>query len=820
MGSLLQDLRYGLRMLGKSPGFTAVALISLALGIGANVTIFTLLNAVFLRQIPVQDIGSLVSLFTTDAKNTGRFLDFMPMSVPNFRDFHDQGEVFSSLVASTGVPVSITGGTGDPEQIFGQLVSGSYFDTLGVKLPVGRGFLSEEDSAPGAHPVAVLSHRFWQRRFASDTSLIGGTVRLNGRVYTIVGIAPLGFRGTAAFGGPDVWIPLMQHGDFLPRDDWFDSRRALLVNVLGRLKPGVTPGQAASSLKTIAARLEKDYPNDNLKRSVNLVPLAQSVIDPNQRDVFVRAGALLMTVVSLVLLIACANLANLLLARATARRREVAIRLSLGAGRGRLIRQLLTESILLAFLGGAAGLATAVWGRDLLWKFRPPFFAPGDLDLQLDGRVLLFTLALALLTGLLFGLVPALHGSRPDLASDLKERTSQQGQPNRRFSARRALVMSQVALSLVALIGSGLFLRSLASAQRIDPGFDVERLAVLNVNVAGQGYEQPRGKEFYRLLIERVSSVPGVEATALSSLPPFALGFLRSVFPEGLEASPDRSGILVPLNTVSTGYFRVAGIPILRGRDFAPSDRDGAPHVAIINETMAKRFWPGDDPLGKRFHFHGEDFWHEVIGLAKDSKYLTVGEDPTPFLYLPLDQHYEPALTVFARARRAPESILPTLRAEVQSLDRNMPLTGVDTARDLLSQGVWPARMGASLLATFGGLALLLAAVGIYGVTTYSVSQRTQEIGIRMAMGASPRDVLRLILRQGMVPVLLGVAAGLAAAAVLSRLVSGLLLGVSSTDPVTFTVVPAMLAAVALLANYLPARRATRVDPAVTLRCE
>jgi predicted permease len=821
MNTLLQDVRYGLRLLRKSPGFTAVGILSLALGIGANTTIFTLLNAVFLQPLPVKDLGSLVSVFTTDAKNTGRFLDFMPMSNPNYRDYREQCDAFSDLIATSGVPVSVMGGKGDPELAFGMLVTGNYFDALGVRFTHGRGFLAEEDSTPGGHPVAILSDGFWRRRFGGDDSLLGKTLSLSGKTYTVVGIAPAGFKGTQAFGGPDLWIPVAQHADFLPRDEWYESRRALLFNVLGRLKPGVKLEQATASMKAIAARLEKEYPDDNLKRSINLVPLAQSLIDPNQRGLFLNAGGLLMTVVGLVLLIASANLANLLLARASARRKEVAIRLSLGAGRWRLVRQLLTESLLLSLMGGAAGLALAAWGRDLLWRFRPPFLGPNDLNLALDGRVLLFTLLLSIATGVLFGLAPAIRSSRPDLALDLKERTTLAGHHIRRFSARNLLVMSQVALSLVALVGSGLFLRSLFAAQRIDPGFDAEKLVVISMDVAGQGYDQPRGEEYYRQMLERVASVPGVEAASLATNQPFGGGFMRSVFPEGLDGNTERSGILVMMDTISPGHLKAAGIPLVRGRDFSSVDREGAPPVVIVNETMAKKFWPNEDAVGKRFHFHGEpQVWNEVVGIARDSKYITLGEDPMPMMYVAVNQHYESARTLFVRSSGDPDRLVGLVRPQVQALDKNLPLTNVGTVRERMAQALWAARMGAGLLAIFGALAVILAAMGIYGVLMYSVSQRTQEIGIRMAMGARPGDVLSLVLRQGMVPVLLGMALGLAASAGLTRLVSGLVTGVGAFDPVTFIGVSLLLTVVALVASWVPARRAARVDPLIALRSE
>jgi predicted permease len=528
-----------------------------------------------------------------------------------------------------------------------------------------------------------------------------------------------------------------------------------------------------------------------------------------------------MTVVGLVLLIACANVANLLLARTAARSREIAVRLSLGASRGRLLRQLLTESLLLSVLGGAGGVLLGLWGRDLLWANRPTQLPAAALELALDGRVLAFTIGLSVLTGMLFGLAPALQASRPDLVSSLKDRAGEPVTAHRRFGMRGALVVAQVALSLVSLVGAGLFLRSLGNTQRIDLGFAADRLVTLGFNLGAQGYSEARGREYERQVLDRVRALPGVEsATLATNTPLFGGGILRSVFPEDAEPGSKRSGILVQVDTVAAGYFKTLGIPIVRGRDFNDFDRPGSPQVVVINETMAKRFWPDQDPLGKRFKFHGATEFSEVVGVAKDSKYNFPGEDPQPYLYQPLEQNYADNLSLHVRARSDAPAVLGAARASVQELDRNLPLVSVFTMADVLHNALWAPRIGAALLSLFGLLALVLAAVGMYGVMAYTVSLRTQEIGIRMALGAGQRQVLQMILRQGMTLVVIGVGLGLAAAFALGRLVSNLLFGVSPFDLAAFGGTALLLAAVAVAANYLPARRAMRVDPIRALRYE
>jgi len=803
-----------------------VAALSLALGIGANTTIFTLVNAVLLNPLPVEDPSQLVSIWTTDERNQSNqaAFGFLQTSPMNFRDLRDKNEVFSGITGHVGMPLNITGGTGQPEQVFGELVTGNFFSVLGARPQVGRGFLPDEDQTPGAKLVAVLGYGEWQKRYGGDPTIVGRTINLNGNAFTVVGVMPQGFKGTNAIGAPALWVPYMTYqqttNGFFRELAEPNNRRGLVFNMTGRLKPGVSVQQAEANLKTIARQLEQAYPNENQGRSVTLVPLAQATINPGFRDNIVKAGGVLMTIVGLVLLIACANVANLLLARAAARQKEIAVRLSLGAGRGRLIMQLLTEGTLLALIGGAAGLLLAYWAQGLLWSFRPPFLAADAIDLHPDMRVLLFTLAVSVATGMIFGLAPAIQASRPDLVVELKDKTSAPSGSNRRFSLRNVLVSAQVALSLVALVGAGLFLRSLQNAQQISPGFDADHLAVLSFDLGAQGYPEERGRQFQQRVLERTAAVPGVQsASVASTVPLFAGGFARTVFLEGQDASDRRAGRLVQISIVGSHYLETLGIPLLRGRTLSERDQPNTPNAVVINETMAKRFWPEQDAIGRRFKFFGQDFFNEVVGIAKDSKYNFIGEEETPFIYQATTQVYQPQLSLFVKAAQ-PQAVLGTVRGEVQQLDRNLPLTGVFTLNEIFDQALWAPRMAASLLATFAGLSLVLSVIGIYGVMAYSVSQRTRELGIRMALGASRADVLRLVVFQGLRLTLMGVVIGLAASFAITRLVVSLLYSVSATDLVTFTVVPLLLAGAALVASYLPARRATRIDPMVALRYE
>lgn len=817
-----QDLRYGVRMMFKSPGFTLAAVLSLALGIGANTTIFTVVKALFLNPLPVEDASTLVAIFTTDEKNRGQGNDLLPISRTNYQDLRDQTNVFAGLAGFTFAGVSISSGSGDPENVPAVLVSGNYFDVLGVKPAVGRTFLPEEDGAPGAHPVAVISHRLWKNRFGADRGLIGQTIKLNNLEFLVIGVAPENFRGVFTLLGSDVWLPQSMHRSFVDPfvlQGWED-RRALVFFSFARLKPGVTLQQAKAALQTTGAQLAQAYPKENDQRNFTATSLTQAALNPNQQQAFVTAGAAMMGIVALVLLIACGNVANLLLARSSAREREVAVRVSLGASRWRLMRQMLTESTLLALLAGAFGLLLAFWGREALWAMRPPFLQDSALDLTLDARVLWFTLLVSVLTGIIFGLAPALQASRPNLVLALKDRSSIPSRANRWFSLRNVLVMGQVALSLVALVGAGLFLRSLQKTQQIDPGFETERMMMLGFNVAGEGMDAARGQEFYKQVVERVRELPMVASASIASGPVMGDFFARTVFPEGVDPNDRRAGKLTNLSQVDPSFFETVGIPIVRGRAFTEADREGMPMVAVVNEVMAASLWPGEDPVGKRFRCFGETWMIEVVGVARNAKYTTLGEEPTAHFYFPIRQHFAPAPTLHVRTKGDPAAAAGAIRQQVQAMAPNMPLVGVQTMRNVLDQILWAPRMAAGLLGVFGVLALLLAAIGIHGVMAYAVAQRTQEIGIRMALGAEAGDVLRLVMTQALGIIAIGAGVGVFAAYFATKGLSALLFGIGTADPVTFAGTIVVLLATGAVACFLPARRATRVDPLTALRYE
>jgi predicted permease len=814
MIGVFEDLRFSLRALAKARIFALAAVLSLALGIGANTTIFTLLNAVLLRPLPVAEPARLAALDTLDPHNPGLW----PCSYPNYQDYRDHNQVFSSLLLYSTITLNLTG-FGSPQLVTGQIVSGNYFSTLGVSPVVGRGFLPEEDVSPGAYPVAVIGYALWTRQFGRDPRVTARTISLNGRAYGIVGVAPPAFQGLNALSAADVWVPMMMYQQVYPNAAWVNQRRFLLFSVVGRLKPGVGLQQAEAGMQTIAQDLERQYPQDNQARRVKLTSVAQAAISPRVRPVVTSAGTILMIISALVLLIACANVANLLLARAAGRGKEITLRLALGASRWRLVRQLLTESTLLALLGGTAGLALARWARDILWSMRPPMFTHAGVHLDLDGRVLAYTLAISLLTGILFGLAPALRATSGDLASHLKERTGQAESSLKGRRMRSALVIGQVALSVVALVGAGLFVRSLRNAGRIDPGFDAARLGVVALNVADHGYNEGRGREFERQALERAAAVPGVLSATLAKDLPFRVSLARTVLPEGREDTAAGKGRFTLMSVVWPGYLRTVAIPLLRGRDFSPLDTAATPRVVIVNESAAIAYWPGENPIGKRIRFFGDNAPAEVVGVARNANYQAIGERPQAIVYGSLIQYYFSTAVLYVRTAGDPEAVSAAVRREVQSLDRDLLLQSESVA-GIIRESLWAQRLSAGLLGVFGGLALLLAAVGIYGVVSYSVTRRAREIGVRMALGATPAEVQTMILREGIRLVAIGVVIGIVLALIASRAVEGMLFATSPRDAATFVLVPSILTLVALLACWLPALRATRIDPALSLRDE
>jgi predicted permease len=811
---LARNFLYALRGFRNNPTFTAVAIASLALGIGLNTAIFNLVSAVLLQPLPVRDPARLVSIFTSDRINPGLLYN----SYPNYKDYRDRNTVFSGLAAYTPIQATLTGES-QPGDVQGQIVSGNYFDVLGVKPVLGRTFLSEEDRVPGAQAVVVIGYAFWTRRFGASRSAIGATLSLNNRRFTVIGVAPKGFHGANALVSTDLWVPMMMYPQMYSMADWVGYRKALLFSVIGRLKNGISQRQAENNMQILAAQLAREYPADNQGRTVALLPLTESVIQPNSRGGFVLVGGVALGVSGLVLLIACANVANLLLVRAAGRRKEMALRLALGVGRGRLICQLITESALLSAAGAALALVLARWARNALWTFRPPWMLSGDAVVRFDGRVLAFTLLIAVLATLVFGLAPAMNATRANLATELRERRSPWTRAGHRVSIRSVLVMLQVALSVVALTGAGVFLRSLRNAQAVDPGYDAAHMATIAINVKGPGFTEAQGRQFYTRVLERAGSLPGAAAATLSFNAPFTVYRARSFSVEGQETGVG-PGAIAPIDIVEPGYFQTMRIPLLRGRAFTSDDSESAPRVAVVNETMARHFRSGGNPLGARLRFFGENIPVEIVGVVKDVTYSSLGEAPRLMVYLCLRQYYSPAVTLWVRTTGAPEAMLGAVRREMQSLDRDVLLSDLQTATQVSYESLWAPRLGAILFTAFGALAGLLTVVGLYGVISYSVGQRTRELGIRMALGAQPSAVLRQVLAEGMILVFWGLVLGLVAAVTIAGILNSLLFGVSARDPLTLGVVVAVLLATALAACSVPALRATRIDPMVALRDE
>jgi predicted permease len=818
----MQDLRYGLRMLQKNPGFTAVAVLSLALGIGANTTIFTVVNAILLNALPVRDLPRLVEMDTVDSKTlvTQARSERLGMSFPNFQDYRRDNTVFTDLAAFMPTAVTWSGGA-EPRQLQSELVSANYFEVLGIRPARGRFFMSDEDTKPNGNDVAVLSYAVWANKLGSDPAIIGKPLIFDARPYTVIGIAPRGFRGTITFfSSEQVWIPTSMKDQVLggKAKDFFNDRRFLTVGTIGRLKPGVEMSAAEASLETMATHLEAEFPKDNGGRSVALSPLADAAVGVNDHKRIALASAMMMGVVGLVLLIACVNLANLLLAQGARRQKEISLRAALGAGRTRIVRQMLTESMLLSLAGGAVGLAIAYAGRSILWSFRPPFIEDSGIDLALDSHVLLFTLGVAILTGFIFGLVPAVKASRPDLMETLNAGGRGGTIGWQRDRLRSLLVVGEMALALITLVGAGLFLHSMQNAQKTDLGFESKNLLAMNFDLGALHYEEGRGQQFYRAAIEKVKNSPGVASVSIASNQPIGGGFERTVFPEGRDEASGYRGTLTTVDDITPGYFETLRIPILRGRAFSDVDRKETAVVAIASEAMVKQYWPNEDGLGKRFHFFGDPTLREIVGVVANFVVNEVGEEPQPIVFLPMAQDYVPAATLHVRTTGNPENVVATTRVALQSLDPNLAITNVFTIGQILSQALWAPRMGGILLALFGALALVLSAVGVYGVLSYSVNQQTREIGLRMALGAQRGDVMRLILGQGLRLTVVGLGLGILVALALMRVLVSLLFDVRAYDPSTYTAVTLLLTAVALLACYIPARRAMRVDPMVALR--
>ena len=812
METFWRNLQYSLRTLRKRPGFTLTVVITLALGIGANATIFTWIKAVLLEPLPgIEQPERLVEVWGATRNNSALSLSYL-----DYLDYRDRNVVFSGLAAHQVQPLNLGRG-GKPERVWGAVVSGNYFNVLGVKALIGRTFLPEEDRTPNSHPVAVIGYGLWQRDFGADPKVIGRTITLNEHDFTIIGVTPKEFGSPFAGIALDAWTPVMMK-DYvaLPHFSLTDRGSRWLM-VMGRLKPGVTVVQAQANIAAIARQLERTYRQTNDQMGAAVYLLSQSPFSLKRS--MQSALAVLMAAVAIVLLIACANIANLLLARAASRRKEIAVRLALGSTRWRMLGQMLTESFVLASCGAAVGLTLAFWTARSLPAFLPPYGIQVSFDTRPDVVVLAFTLGLTVITTVLFGLAPALQASKPDLVAALKDNAAALGQGQRKFPLQHALVISQMALSTVALISAGLFVRSLREAYEADPGFDPHRVLLASFDPFLSGHDDNHGREFYRRLIERVRTLPGVQSVTLARRLPLTLSGIAfaNVVIDGYTPAKDED-MHLNYETVGPDYFRTMRIPLVQGRDFDERDNEHARGVVIINETMARRYWTGGDALGRRIKL--DKSWLQIVGIAKDVKNRTLNEALQPFLYVPFLQDYRSNMILVARTVIEPKTMFHAVRAETAALDPKIPMFDAKTFEQHIGLSLFLQRMAATILSIFGLLALSLAAVGVYGVMAYAVSQRTRELGIRISIGASRSDVLKLILGQGLTLSVVGLIGGLVTALVVTRFSAHLLYGVSSADPVTFTVIALLLLGVAVVSGYFPARRATRIDPVVALRME
>jgi putative ABC transport system permease protein len=802
METLLRDIRYGVRTLFSNRTFTIVAIVALALGIGANTAIFSVVNAVLLQPLQFEQPNQLVMVWEKRLQ-LGRLRN--PVSPPDFNDWRAQNKVFEDMAAFSSQGFNLAT-SGEPERIQGAGVSPSLFSILRAQPRLGR-FFGSDDDKPNTDPVVVISSGIWQRSMGSDPDIVGKTMRLNDKPYTIIGVTPDDF----AFPNrrSEVWVPLI----LSPQDA--NNRGGHSLMVIARLKPEVTLQEARTEMDSIAAQLEQQYPNPNTGHGANVFPLYEEVVADARPALLVLLGA-----VGFVLLIACANVANLLFARSASRSREIAIRTALGARRARIVRQLLTESILLAIAGGIIGVLLALWGLDLLLAIGEDSI-PRASEIKLDGWALGFSLLTSIGTGLLFGLVPALQVSRPDMNEALKEGSRSASGSIRRNKTRSLFVVSQVAICLVLLIGAGLMIKSFGKLVGVSPGFNPENVLAMNISISGSRYagsEQVVG--FYQRALEQLSSLPGVQSAAAITGVPMAGGFGSRYFRvEGRPPQPAGQGFNANVNLTTPGYFRTMNIPLIDGRDFDERDVTKAPDAVVINQEMARRYWPDENPIGGRLAI-GDGPWRTVIGVVGDVKQSGLDVDTRPEMFWPYYQMPVGFATFVVRTSGDPAAMTSAVRGAMQSVDKDLPVYNIKTVNDVISESVAPQRLNMLLLGIFAGLALVLAAVGIYGVISYSVSQRTREIGIRMALGASHSSVVRHVVGEGMILALSGVAIGLVASFFLTRLLSTLLFGVSTTDPITFAVISILFTGVSIVASFVPARRATKVDPMVALRYE
>jgi len=812
---LLQDLRYDLRTLGRNPVFTVVALVTLALGIGVNTAVFSVVNAFILRPLPVRDAERLTVVATRRSATGG----LGGVSFPELQDYRGAtADVFEDIAGYTVGFVGLTPEGARPERVLATWVTGNYFPLLDLRPALGRFIRADEGNFGRVDSVAVLGYSSWRRRFGGDPSAVGPTTKVNGRLVTIVGVAPPEFLGTFAFSDTEVYLPLNWAGG-----GDLERREARSLHTVARLRPGVTIAQAQAAMDVVAARLERQFPDTNQGVSSKVLP--ERLARPEEDNARTNAlGSGIMTVlVGLVLIVAAVNVTHLLLARSISRGREMAIRAALGAGRGRLVRQLLSESLMLAALGGGGGVFLAAWSGHLLAKVKLPGDLPVRFDFHLDWRVLAYAATAVLFTGMFVGVMPALRASRLGLDEMLRAGRGGRHVGKGRYRTRGALVAAQIAMCFVLLVVAGLFIRSLLLAQDVDLGFRADGVLNVYMDVGQLGYTEAEGRALFEDIERRVGTLPGVEDLSFAfSIPLGYVSTSQAIDVEGQTAEAGERPV-AGMNAVGPRYFATMGIPIVRGRSFAAEDDERAPRVAVVNERFAQELWPGGDPRGERFSSDGpEGPWVEVVGMTRTGKYRFLFEDPQPYFYVPLAQAYTGLRVLHVRTSLPPETLAPSIERIIQAREPELVLFDVQSMARALGggYGLFPVRVGALGAAIFGVLALALAVVGVYGVVSYVASQRTQEIGVRLALGAAPRDILHLVLQSGLALVGLGLVAGVALALVSSRFVSGLLFGVSASDPLTFACVAPILGAVAMAACAIPAWRAARVDPAVVLREE
>jgi predicted permease len=809
--TLIQDVRYAIRLLRRSPVFTLTAALSLAIGIGANTTIFSVASALLLRPLPgLSEPARLV-----DVGRTRRGQGFDTTSYPNYRDLRERTTTMSGVYAYRGEPEAMAlAGPDGAESVYAEGVTGNYFNVLGTRAAAGRMF-TDADDEPGRGDVAVISYELWQRRFGGNTGIVGQTVTLSGQPYMVVGIAPDGFQGTTLLRS-DLWLPL---GRLRPtRPEMFTNRRIVWLIMGGRLKPGVTMQQADAEARAIGETLAREYPNENAERGFRV---ARSAVVPGRVNFVAAFIGLLMGIVGLVLLIACVNVAGMMLARAAARQREIAVRLAIGAGRSRLVRQLLTESLILFGAGCALGLLISNWLTAVLLALLPQLPMPVGIEMRLDWRALTATIALTLIAAVLSGLAPALQASRPRLVAALR-REGMDGPA--RLRLRNAFVVGQITLALLLVVAAALFLRALNHATSIQPGFDQAGVDVVSTDLALAGYNETVGVAFARTLVERAAALPGVTSVTLATDLPLdgsRMSFGDVRLPGTADEGPRRDRAPADWNVVTPGFFKTMGVRLLRGRDFTDADSPGAPRVAIVNEALARRYWGTDDVIGRQFETttpFSKGQLITIVGVAANAQFVSLGDSDSPYLYVPLAQQYRSQVSLLVKS--ATGSVIPQMRTMMHEMNANLPVTSAMPMSEVTAIGLVPQRIAAAVAGSLGLVGLLLAAMGIYGVTAYAVSRWTHEIGIRIALGADGASVLRLVLRQALVLTAIGVTIGLAGAAAVAQLLRSLLFGVSSVDPVAFVGAALLFGATALVASYLPARRATRVDPMVALRNE